>query len=174
MRKLKRKPSPQKLNTPHKKGRMNTLELVQISPSSRITVFKLDIVSCNGKPLNSIELSSADLEFIWTDSLLREAAEISGYTSFKTKNNTEIRAQYQLKQPMSIRDIAFEAEFNHERVGPRGVEILRCRVVGLGDVRPAKLGERVKATLLVSNFDITPDQLIAWMSRFGKIHDGHR
>ncbi len=153
---------------------MNTLELVQISPSSRITVFKLDIVSCNGKPLNSFELSSADLESIWTDSLLREALEISGYTSFKTKNNTEIRAQYQLKQAMSIRDIAFESEFNHERVGPKGVEILRCRVVGLGDVRQAAIGDRVKVTLLVCNFDITPEQIVAWMAKFGKIHEGHR
>ncbi len=153
---------------------MNTLELVQISPSSRITVFKLDIVACNGKSLNSTELSSADLEAIWTDSLLREASEISGYTSFKTKNNSEIRAQYQLKQAMSIRDIAFEAEFSHERVGPKGVEILKCRVVGLGDVRQAALGDRVKVTLLVSNFDITPDQILGWMSRFGTIHEGHR
>ncbi len=145
-----------------------------ISPTSKVVVFKLDIISCNGKPLNSTEIGSADLENIWTDSLLREISEVSGYTSSKTKNNAEVRAQYQLVQPLSLRSIAFEAEFNHERLGPKGVEVLRCRVVGLNNIRQANVGEKIKATLLLPNFDVTPEQLVAWISRYGKIHEGHR
>jgi hypothetical protein len=75
---------------------------------------------------------------------------------------------------MSIRSIAFEAEFNHERMGPQGVEILRCRVVGLGNIRKVNLGERVKLTIVNASFDITPTQIIEWLSHFGSVHEGHR
>jgi hypothetical protein len=145
-----------------------------ISPTSKISVFKLDIVSCNGKPLNKTELCAADLENIWKESLLRDLKELSGYTSAKTKNYSEIRIQYQLKHPMSIRSISFEAEFNHERSAAQGVEILKCRVVGLNDIRKVQIGERVKITVVNASFDILPHQIIEWLSHFGTCHDGHR
>jgi hypothetical protein len=145
-----------------------------ISPTSKITIFKLDVISCNGKDLTSIELGAPDLEKIWTDSLIREIDELAGYTSTKVKGGSEIRIQYQLKKPMSIREIAWEVEFNHERDSSKGIENLRCRVVGLNSLRPAKIGEKVKVAIVQTNFDVTPDQIVAWLSRFGKVHDGHR
>jgi hypothetical protein len=145
----------------------------QLSPTSKISIFKIDIFSCNGKPLNGIEVGAADLESIWSETLLRELDEISGYTSSKTKEN-EIRVQFQLKNPMSLRSIAFEAEFSHERAGSKGVEILRCRVVGLNNIRPATIGEKVKITIIKNNFDVTPDNIINWLSKYGKVHEGHR
>jgi hypothetical protein len=175
MRKRKAK-STTNLETPAKKT-MTSMEIPDgelISPTSKITIFKVDVFSCNGKPLNSVELGSVDLEQIWTNSLLRQLGELSGYTSSKTKNNAEVRIQYQLKWPMSIRSIAFEAEFNHERSGAQGIEILRCRVVGLGNIRKVSLGERVKLTVVNASFDITPTQIIEWLSRFGSVHEGHR
>jgi hypothetical protein len=146
----------------------------QISPSSKISIFKLDVVSCNGRDLSNVELGAPDLEKIWTDCIIRELSDLTGYSSSKSKGGTEIRIQYQLRKPMSIREIAWEAEFNHEREGPRGTEILRCRVVGLSGVRQANIGEKVKITVIAYNFDISPEQFVEWLSRFGKIHDGHR
>jgi hypothetical protein len=148
------------------------MDLTQ-SPS-KVSIFKIDIISCNGKPLTKIELGASDLENIWTNSLLRDIQEISGYTSSKTRNFTEIRVQYQLKKPTSLRKISFEAEFTHERSGAQGIEILKCRVVGLGEVRKVAVGERVKVTVVKPNFDITPEQVIEWLSHFGACHDGHR
>jgi hypothetical protein len=145
-----------------------------ISPTSKINVFKLDIVSCNGRDLSGVEIGAADIEKIWTDSIIRELDDLSGYNSTKSRGGTEIRLQYQLKKPMSIRDIAWEAEFNYEKEGPRGTEILRCRVVGLSGVRQPVIGEKVKVTVIATNFDITKEQIIEWIGKFGKIHDGHR
>ncbi len=145
-----------------------------ISPTSKINVFKLDIVSSNGRDLSGVEIGAADIERIWTDSIIRELDDLSGYTSTKSRGGTEIRLQYQLKKPMSIRDIAWEAEFNYEREGPRGTEILRCRVVGLSGVRQPAIGEKVKITVITTNFDIASDQIIEWIAKFGKIQEGHR
>jgi hypothetical protein len=174
MKKLKRKAtSPQPKAPPKKK--MNEVEMAEIiSPSSKINVFKVDVISCSSQSISSLELGAEELENIWTDSLLRELSEIGGYTSFKAKNNTEIRIQYQLAKPMSLRSIATEAEFNHERTGARGTEVLRCRVVGLGEIRIANIGEIVKATVILPNFEITPEQAIEWISKFGKVQEGHR
>jgi hypothetical protein len=144
-----------------------------ISPTSKVTLFKIDVVQCNGKSLKDVELCSADLENIWKESLLRDLTELSGYTSSKTKNNSEIRIQYQLKHALSIRSIAAEAEFGHERLGANGVEILRCRVVGLGNIRRVELGERVKITVITPNFDILPEQIIEWLSKYARVYDGH-
>jgi hypothetical protein len=178
--KRKRKASPVKLVTPLKKRNMNnTVEVMDTgapgtgSPT-KVTVLKIDIVSCNGKSLSKTELGASDLESIWKDSLLRNLTELAGYTSSKTKNFTEIRVQYQLKKPMSLRTISFEAEFSHERSSAQGIEILRCRVVGLNDVRKAQIGERVKVTVINPNFDVTPQQIIEWLSHYGACHDGHR
>jgi hypothetical protein len=151
---------------------MDTFEAV--SPSTKLSLFKVDIILCNGKPLSNLELCSADLENIWTDTLLRSINELCGYTSAKTRNNTELRVQYQLKVPIAIKSIASEAEFNHERVGPRGVEILRCRIVGLSNVRQVNIGERVKVTIINPSFEISPEQLIEWISKFARVHEGHR
>jgi hypothetical protein len=172
----KRRLSPVKLITPAKKRNMNQVEVMDTTGATsptKVTVLKIDIVSCNGKSLSKTELGASDLEDIWTNSLLRKLSELNGYTSSKTKNFTEIRVQYQLKQPMSLRTI-FEAEFVHERSGAQGIEILKCRVVGLNDVRKAQIGERVKVTVNKPNFDVTPQQVIEWLSHFGACHDGHR
>jgi hypothetical protein len=145
-----------------------------LSPTSKISVFKLDVFSCNGRDLSSVELGATDLEAIWRDGILRELGELSGYTSQKTRGNSEIRIQYQLKRPMSIRDVALEAEFNFERSTARGLEILKIRVVGLNNLRPAEIGERVRLSVIKPNFDVTPEQVIEWISRFGRVHEGHR
>jgi hypothetical protein len=165
---------PKSITQPKKVAMVDFMDTTgAVSPTSKITLFKLDVFQCNGKQLRT-ELGAADLESIWTNSLLRDLRELSGYTSSKTKNDSEIRIQYQLKKPMSIRSIAFEAEFNHERSGPQGIENLRCRVVGLNNIRAVEIGEKVRLTLLVPNFDIIPEQLIEWMSKFARIHEGHR
>jgi hypothetical protein len=153
---------------------MDTTE--QLSPSSKVSLFKIDIFLCNGRPLKDLELCSADLEDIWKNSLLRDIRELNGYTSSKTKNNAEIRVQYQLKQPLPIRSIATEAEFSHERVGENvnGVEILRCKVVGLSNIRRVEIGEKVKITVVPPSFDILPEQIIEWISKYARVHEGHR
>jgi hypothetical protein len=145
-----------------------------ISPTSKIQVFKIDVFQCNNQPIgNSTELGASDLEDIWTRTLKRNLEEISGYTSAKTKNK-EIRIQYQLRRPMSIRDIATELEFTHERSSIFATDIFRCRVVGLNEVRQAVPGETVRVVINTPNFDITPDQIVEWMSKFGIVKEGHR
>jgi hypothetical protein len=172
----KRKPttsSPEIKKHVIKKPIMNP-EVEMLSPSSKITVFKLDVITCNGGDLRQVELAAPDLENIWEEGILRDLTELAGYTSIKVKNNTEIRIQYQLKKPMSIRDIALDAEFNFERSSAKGVEILRCRVVGLSNLRQAEIGEKVKVSVIKLNFDLAPEQIIEWLSFFGRVHDGHR
>ncbi len=172
-RKLKRKAqSTSNLEpSPTKKKMMG--EETAISPSSRIKILKIDVVSCNGQAIHpNTELGAADLESIWALSLGRQAEELSGYTC--SKRNKEIKIQYQLKHPMSIKDLAHEQEFNHERSSIVGTDVFRCKVVGLGDVRTAIIGEIVKVTVATPNFDITPDQIVEWMSKFGDVMDGHR
>ncbi len=154
--------------------RMEIPDEPNISPSSKISIFKIDVYSCNGKDLSQVELAAPDLEKIWTEGIIRDISELSGYSSTKVKNNSEIRIQYQLKRPMSIRDIALESDFAFERSAARGVEILRCRVVGLSNLRPAALGERVKVSVIKPNFDVLPEQVIEWLSHYGRVHEGHR
>ena len=146
-----------------------------ISPTSKINTLKIDIFLCNGLPISqSTEFSAEDLEKIWTQGLRRNLDEIIGYTSGRTKGNKEFRLQYQLKKPMSIREVATEQEFNHERSSIFATEIFQCRVVGLGSIRRAEIGETVRVTVSKPNFDITPEQVVEWMSRYGKIAEGHR
>jgi hypothetical protein len=174
MRKLKRKtsstPEPAELEASTKK---RTMQVDEISPTSKVTIFKVDVLSCNGNDLKSTELSAADLENLWTDGFIRELSDLSGYSSSKVKGGTEIRIQYQLTKPLSIRDIAIEAEFDFDRTGPKGVEVLRCRVCGLHDLRPANIGETIKVKVLATNFDIPPEHVIEWLAKYGIVH-GHR
>lgn len=149
-------------------------EASAISPTSKIQLFKLDIFLCNGQPIGqSTELGASDLEDIWTQTLQRSLEEITGYSHTKTRNK-EIRIQYQLKNPMSIRDIAIEQEFTHERSSVFATDNFRCRVVRLGNVRQATIGETVRVTINLPNFDVTPDQILEWMSKYGKVKEGHR
>jgi hypothetical protein len=171
-KKRKRKAGWQKVTPPKKKMQEEGEEL--ISPSSKITVFKVDVISCSNQSISNLELGNADLEEIWSDTLLCELNDLSGYMSFKAKNNSEIRIQYQLKQPMSIKSIVTQAEFTHERTTARGTEVLRCRAVGLGEVREVVAGETIKATVVLPNFEITPEQIIAWLTPFGRVLPGHR
>ncbi len=146
-----------------------------ISPKSKIILFKIDVISCNGQPIGrSTELGAQDLEAIWRDTLGRNLEELSGYTSNKGRTSQDIRIQYQLKQPMSIKDIASETEFVHERSTLFATDIFRCRILGLNEVRQAAIGESVKVTVSTQNFDITPAQILEWMSKFGKVKEGHR
>ncbi len=144
----------------------------RLSPTAKINVLKLDVISCNGRDVSLVELGAADLEKIWTEGILRELGELTGYTSHK--GDSVIRIQYQLKRPMSLRDIVLEAEFNFERSTARGLEILKVRVVGLSGLRPAAIGERVKLSIIKPNFDVSPEQAIEWVSRFGRVHENHR
>jgi len=146
----------------------------QLSPTSKISILKLDVISCNGRDLSSVELGANDLENIWTEGILRSLGELTGYTSNKTKGNAEIRIQYQLKRPMSIRDVVLEAEFNFERSTANGLEILKIRAVGLNGLRQAEIGERVRLSIIKPNFDVSPEQAIEWVSKFGRVHEGHR
>ncbi len=188
MGKLKRKASNSKLqNSPKKKTAEITTPIKKtkmaekmevppnpISPSSKISIFKLDLISCNGRDLSSTEIGASDIEKIWTEGIIRDIAELDGYTHYKVNGGSEVRIQYQLKRPMSIRDVALEAEFTFERTSAKGTENIRCRVVGLNNLRPAVVGEVVKVSIIKPNFDVTPEQALEWISRFGKIHDGHR
>ncbi len=145
-----------------------------LSPSSKILIFKIDIISCNGQQIaKDTELGASDLEDIWTLTLGRGLDEISGYSTTKPKGR-DIRVQYQLKQPMSVRDIAKEQEFTHERSSIFSTDIFKCRVIGLNEVRKANIGEMVKVTVNKPNFDITPEQVVEWMSKYGKVKEGHR
>ncbi len=176
MRKLKRKAqsaSTLVVPSPTKKKMTFQPPPSEISPSSKILIFKLDVNSCNGQPIDQhTELGAADLENIWTQTFGRSLEELSGYTS--SKRNKEIRIQFQLKNPLSIKDIANEQEFTYERSSVFATDLFRCRVVGLGDVRLATIGETVKLTINTPNFDITPDQILEWISKFGKVKEGHR
>jgi hypothetical protein len=170
--KLKRKAQPSQ--SPEVSEKKKTLEMDVISPTSKIIVFKLDVIACNGQPIgHSTELGSQDLENIWSVTLGRSLEELSGYSSSKVKSK-EIRIQYQLKSPMSIRTIANEQEFTHERSTVFATDLFKCRVVGLHEVRQANVGELVKVTVDKPNFDITPDQVIEWLSKFGTVKEGHR
>jgi hypothetical protein len=190
MAKLKRKASNSKLENSPKRPDPPTITPVQVrvqpqkvspekanmneqlSPTSKISVLKLDVVSCNGRDLSLVELGAPDLEKIWTEGILRDLSELTGYTSYK--GDSTIRIQYQLKRPMSLRDVVLEAEFNFERSTARGLEILKIRVVGLSGLRPAEIGERVKLSIIKPNFDVSPEQAIEWVSRFGRVHENHR
>jgi hypothetical protein len=145
-----------------------------ISPTSKIQVLKIDVFSCNGQAIHqSTELGAPDLENIWTQSLGRSLEEVIGYFASKNKSG-EIRIQYQLKRPMSIRDIISEQEFTYERSTVFATDNFKCKAIGLNDVRQAQIGEVVKVTVNLPNFDITPDQIIEWISKFGIIKEGHR
>jgi hypothetical protein len=162
---------------PNKKAN-NTMEEEDnnstISPSSKIQTLKIDVVSCNGQAIHqSTELGAVDLENIWTQSLGRKLEEVCGYTSLKNKSG-EIRIQYQLKRSMSIKEIIKEQEFVYERSTVFATDNFKCKAVGLNEVRLAKVGETVKVTVNLPNFDITVAQIVEWISKFGKIKDGHR
>jgi hypothetical protein len=168
-RKRKAQNSLEVIATPRKKK----MEVDAISPSSKILIFKVDVFLCNGHQIGQdTELGAADIEEIWALTLNRSLEELAGYTSSKNKNK-EIRIQYQLKNPMSIRDIAKEPEFTHEKSSVANTEIFKCRVVGLGEVRLAAIGETVRVTVAQPNFDLTPEQIIAWISKYG-IVSNHR
>jgi hypothetical protein len=171
---IKRKRRVPEQLTPPKSTKKQTMATDVISPTSKVFIFKIDIISCNGQPVSQYtELSSSDIEEIWTQALKRDTKELSGYTSSKAKSK-EIRVQYQLKLPMSIRDIASESEYVYERITTSKTDIFKFKVIGLREVRQAQLGETVKVTVDKPNFDITPEQVVEWISKFGTVLDGHR
>ncbi len=152
----------------------DVMDLGAISPSSKVQVLKIDVFACNGQSIHqSVEFGAVELENIWTQAIGRSLLELSGYTSSKNQNG-DIRIQYQLKAPMSIRDIVSEQEFIYERATVFSTDNFKCRALGLGEVRQATIGEKVKITVNLPNFDITPIQIVDWISKFGKIKEGHR
>jgi len=129
-----------------------------LSPSTKSHTLVLEAHLCNGKSLNkNINLSDVDIEKIWSDSLKRDWIEIDGFKVRKVADNA-IRITYELGFDEPIRSIVSEPEISYQRRSLFGPETFTLHVLGLQDLREAKIGEihsEIKASLFHNSRNVT-------------------
>jgi len=159
----------------------STQEVAGLSPKTKLKVFKLEAHLCNGKPLHkNTELSDEDIEKIWTIALERDWIEIEGFKQKKVtfvkqkKEVTKINILYELGLDKPLRDIVDFPEITYFRQALFGPETFTLKVLGLNDLREAKIGEKVKVNIRGTDFEVKPVEILEWMERLGTLIGDYR
>jgi len=162
---------------------MDTTDAVErgLSPTTKLKVFKIEAIQCNGKPLHkNTELSDEDIEKIWTTSLGRDWIEIDGFKQKKVtftkqkKEVTNIKIIYELCLDEPLREIVDHPEIQYQRLSLFGPETFTLKVQGLQDLREAEIGEIVTVNIRGTDFEVKAFEILEWMERFGVIVGDHR
>jgi len=73
-----------------------------------------------------------------------------------------------------LRDIVEYPEVSYSRLSLFGPETFTLKVIRLGEIREARIGERVKVNIRGTDFEVKPFEILEWLERFGTIIGDHR
>lgn len=136
------------------------------SPSKKSDVVRVDIFSLNGKAFD-FKFLGKDVKELWK-SLKHDPDNVIGQSSSKINKNT-LRVNIQLRSPIALKDVSPTQDFTFERATVFKNYTFECRVVGLGNVREARIGDTITVCIKRGHFRFKPEEATAWISVFGKI-----
>ncbi len=151
--------------TPAKTPRIEPRSLPKSSPTSKVRLVKVDIVSKNGGRISE-DLPIKTLIELWKT--LESDAEVEGCSSHRRPGGA-IRVTYSLKNLISLGELHPEPDFVYERTTPIQTDSFQCRILGLNDVRPPKIGENVTVCITRTHFSVPLEIIEEWISKFGTI-----
>jgi len=155
--------------TPSKKPKLTDTPL---TPSSKVNIFKIETNLCNGKPLSkAIELGDEDFERIWTKALRHDWDDVKGCISKRFDN--AIKITFELYTETSLKAIVNDTEFTYQR-NALSPETFTFKVLGLHNIREARIGEVVKVNARGTNFEVKPVQILEWMDEYGSLIGEYR
>jgi len=128
--------------------------------------------------INDVEffgtLTDEELIFIWEKILQRSVAEIFG---MKTKRSMarHFRAIFVLNSKLDLDKTNLSEVFVYRRKKPDAkteddVDNIHCRLIGFDRPRPAEIGQLVRVTASTVEFMVSPNDIIAWLSKFGSVN----
>jgi len=130
-------------------------------------IVRIDILSLNGKNFDH-KFSGEDVKDLWEKGLKRDRLEIIGQSSNKI-SKTVLRVNIQLKSELSLKEISPTAEFTYHKSTIFQNYAYDCKVVGLGRMKEAEIGDTVVITIKRGHFRFDVKQAAAWIEHFGKI-----
>jgi hypothetical protein len=156
-------PGTSQTTTPAKTARFQSP--VKSSPTSKVRIVKIDVVSVNGNRISE-DLPIKTLIELWK-SLDTEIA-IEGCSSHRRPGGA-IRVNYCLKELICLGEIHPEPEFVFERTTTLRTDAFQCKIVGLNDVRAPKVGETVIVCITRTHFAVPLEIIEEWIAKFGTI-----
>jgi len=135
------------------------------APSSNI--IRIDVLSLNGKNFDH-KFSGEDVKDLWERALKRDKSEVIGQSSNKISKTT-LRVNVQLNKTVTIKEVSPTVEFAYEKITTFQNYHYECKIVGLGTIKEAEIGDIVTVTIKRGHFRFTVEEAADWMSKFGKI-----
>lgn len=140
------------------------------APSSNI--IRIDVLSLNGKNFDH-KFSGEDVKDLWEKALKRDKTEVIGQSSSKISKTT-LRVNIQLNKTVTIKEVSPTVEFAYEKATTFQNYHYECKIVGLGTIKEAEVGDIVTVTIRRGHFRFTVDEAADWLSKFGKIFKAPR
>jgi hypothetical protein len=136
------------------------------------SIFKFEVVSINDAKYYGV-LSEPEIIHIWEKLLGRSREEIYAMT-YSRSLTRNFRVTFKLHASVEPSELFPEPTFEHVRPKPGAtredeVDVLVCRIIGHGAVKPAELGQLTRVTVKTNEFTVTPDQIVEWLVKFGSV-----
>jgi hypothetical protein len=158
-------PGNTQTTTPAKTARYEAFTGVKASPTSKVRLVKIDIVTINGTKISE-DLPVKTLIELWKS--LETEVEVEGCSSHRRPGGI-IRVNFSLKELICLGEIHPEPEFVFERTTALKTDAFQCRIVGLNDVRPPKVGETITVCVTRTHFSVPLEIVEEWIAKFGTI-----
>jgi len=136
-------------------------------PNHRADVVRIDVLSRNGKNFDHKFLTK-DIRDLWEKALKHDPKEVIGQSSSKISSKV-LRINIELNREISFEEVSPTPDFTYEISSVFGNCTYECKVVGVGRVDEAEIGDTVVVTIRRVHFRFKAEQATEWMSKFGKI-----
>jgi hypothetical protein len=140
------------------------------------SLIRFEVVGINEKSFYGT-LSEIEIIYIWEKVLGRDKDEIfaMSYSRSLTRN---FKVTFKLKAQVEAADLYPVAAFEYHRkkqdaTSDDDYDVITCRFIGYLTVKPAEIGQFTRITVKTNDFTIEPQQIVAWLSKFGSVNAVH-
>ena len=137
------------------------------------TLFKFEVTGINDKPFYG-SLAECEILLIWEKTLGRSREEIyaMSYNRSLTRNfkvtiklNLDIIPSEVYPEPTFIFYRKSSPDANDDDEG----DAIHCKIIGYDNAKPVELGQVTRITARTNDFTVTPDEINAWLSKYGVV-----
>lgn len=139
---------------------------VHNATAEKSDIIRVDILSLNGKSFDH-KFTANDVKELWAF-LGHDRDEVIGQSSSKISSKV-LRVNIQLTKEVSIKEVSPVPDFLFEKSSAFQNYSYECKIVGLGSIKEAQVGDTVEITVRRVHFRIKPDQAAQWISKFGQL-----
>jgi hypothetical protein len=139
------------------------------------SLFKFEVIGMNNKTYYG-SLAECEIILIWEKVLGRSREEIfaMSYNRSLTRN---FRVTFKLNQPILPADVYPEPTFTYIRKSSptsESEDVFQCKIIGYTNVKPVEIGQLTRVTAKTNDFSVTPEEIVAWLSKFGSVSVNHQ